>query len=76
VDNAALLANDMTELPRKATGTNPLVQTINQLRQCIIERTLLRDENFHADYQTNGFRLKPTKGGKGGTPAGTAARWA
>jgi len=66
----------MQELPPKATGTSPLVKAFNQLRQCVLERTLLRDENFHADYQTNGFRIKQKAGkGKGGVSSGPA-RWA
>jgi len=58
----------MTDLPPKATGSAPIVRAFNQLRQCVIERGLIRDENFHANYQTNGFYLVPKfKGGKGGT---------
>jgi hypothetical protein len=60
----------MTELPQKATGTAAIVRAFNQLRQCVLERTILRDENWHADYQTNGFRLIP-RFGRSKTSQGT-----
>jgi hypothetical protein len=60
----------MQELPAKATGTSQLAKAFNQLRQCVIERTLLRDENFHANYQSNGFYITPRFGrGKAGKSA-------
>lgn len=47
----------MRPLPKKATGTHPLVDVINQLIDCVRERTPLLGNNHKVDYLNNGFRI-------------------
>lgn len=69
----------MTPLPPKATGNQPLVQAFNQLRQCVIERTVIQGAGVTLDRTALGMRVHAqAKGGSGKAgKSGTRgpARW-
>lgn len=58
-----MFAKPPTPIPKPFTGSASLVDPLNRMEQCILERTPIAGNNITIDYTKFGFRIHGTPGG-------------